>query len=389
MRNSVVRYLKIVSLLVFSVSLFAFGSSEVRAQDLPQLARQISVEVTRTEDKMCKQFSENGESEIECREVYFQDPDTGKEVSFVSFPNSYYLDNKFEIESGDRIYVLKSSVGEQSNYTFTNFDRSSQYVLIAIAFALLAVLVGGKLGLRSMISLAFSASVLVFLVVPMLADGNNPVLVATFAGSLILIVTIYISHGINKMSTVAILGTIAGIVFSLLISLIFTQMTRLTGYSNEYSFMLKLYNEVDLDMRGILLASFILGGVGVVDDAAVSQVAVVAELIRTGKKFKGSELFRAALRVGQSHIGSLINTLFMAYVASALPLIIMFVIREENVLTVINLDMFAEEVVRTAVGSMGLIFSVPATTYIATKLLNKQDVEKSHVHDLHTHTHVH
>ncbi len=195
---------------------------------------------------------------------------------------------------------------------------------------------------------------------------------------------IFVTNGINKISLSAIGGAGIALIFTIIFTYWFSEIAYLTGFGDEETGVLSSILGLDLDIRGIIMASFILGVLGVVDDATVSQSYTVAELIHNNPKRPKKDIFLSAMRVGSSHIGSLINTLLLAYVATAFALIILLSLREQNFIDMISSDFAAEEIIRTVVGSIGLVLSIPAATIIATLWLDQKDMSG---HEGHSHTH--
>jgi uncharacterized membrane protein len=197
-----------------------------------------------------------------------------------------------------------------------------------------------------------------------------PLAVAVAAG--ITVVTILLTEGRGLVATAAILGTVAALAVTGLLSALVGVVAGFSAAGTEDLVFLQLATGELIDVRGLLLAAFILGALGVLDDVTVTQAATVDELsIQRG--LGGRALWASALRIGRSHIAATVNTLFMAYVGASLPLLVLFAVLRQPAALTLNSELVAVEVVRTLVGSLGIVLAVPLTTAIATLLVARRD----------------
>jgi uncharacterized membrane protein len=209
-----------------------------------------------------------------------------------------------------------------------------------------------------------SFAVLFTFILPRILAGSNPV-GSTIIGSLLIVpVTFVLSHGLNKKTGVAIVGTVIALTATGVLSNIFVNAVKLSGFaSEEAGFLVSLKGMIN--MKGILLASIIIGALGVLDDITISQSAIVFELKEANRKMMFGELYRRAMNIGQDHISSIVNTLVLVYTGAALPLLLLFINNPHPFREIINYEIIADEAVRTLVGSIGLMLAVPITTFIA------------------------
>jgi uncharacterized membrane protein len=282
------------------------------------------------------------------------------------------LANVVSYKTGDRVYVTETVTdGGITTYQITDFIRHDALFLLFIIFVLLTLFIAKLKGFSSVISMMLTFFVLFWFVLPQISQGHSPVLIAIFSSAIIIPITFYMSHGINRKTTVAIVGSFISLVITIFLATIFIRLSHLTGFSSEEASMLSINRQGTLDMRGILLSGIIVGVLGVLDDITVSQSAIADELSQVGKFKNATELFRRTMVVGTDHITSMVNTLVLAYAGVSLPLLLIFVDNPQPLLTVINNEMIAEEIVRTLIGSIGLILAVPITTYIAAKWFHR------------------
>jgi uncharacterized membrane protein len=223
--------------------------------------------------------------------------------------------------------------------------------------------------------------------IPRILAGSDPVTISIFAAVFIFMFTLYIVHGIGKMTTAAVIGTSISLLITGILAYIFVRVSTLTGLaSDEAAFIQVMVGGEGLNMQGLLLGGIIIGALGVLDDVTVSQSSTVFELRKANPRMSAAQLFASGITVGRDHIAATVNTLVLAYAGVALPLLILFTQIDEPVLHVINREILAEEIVRTLVGSLGLISAVPLTTGIASWMAVNTPVDK--IEDYH-HGHHH
>lgn len=291
-------------------------------------------------------------------------------------------------KEGDVVYVnyLKTVQGREL-YSVREIDRSSGLLILATLFIGVIILFGRFQGMRSLVSLVASFVVIIFVLLPLLLKGFPPVLVSTCVGFIILFFAIFFTHGWNRESFVAFLGTSIAVCLTGLLAYLSVKGLALTGFASDESVYLNIGTQGTLDFSGLLLGGIIIGILGVLDDIAVTQVAVVAELVRSVENVSKKDIYVRALRVGREHVGALVNTLVLAYTGASLPLLLLFVQSNASTALVLNQEIFATEIVRTVIGSIGLILTVPITTFLAVYFISKENA-RSHEHS-HGHGHIH
>ena len=211
-------------------------------------------------------------------------------------------------------------------------------------------------------------SVLVILqfIVPQILQGQDPLLVS-IAGSLaIMLLTIYLAHGISKRTTVALGATAIALLITGVLSYFFVNITDLTGVGSEDAYLLQ-FGPASINLKGLLLGGIIIGALGVLDDITTSQSAAVFEIAKANKKLEFMDLIMRGYVVGKEHIASLVNTLVLAYAGASLSLFIIFVLNPSNqpYWVILNSQIIVEEVIRTLAGSIGLVMAVPIATILA------------------------
>ncbi|KAB1148883.1 YibE/F family protein [Streptomyces luteolifulvus] len=295
--------------------------------------------------------------------------DTGKDKGR-TFTEIVQPDQSRQLHEGERVVVAyEPSAPKDLQYSVADVNRRFPMGLLAGIFALAVVVVGRLRGVMALVALAISFMVLNFFILPAILQGANPLLVAVVGSSAIMLIALYMCHGLSARTSVAVLGTLASLLLIGILGSQFIGWAALTGDTDDNTGLIHgLYPSID--MSGLLLAGVIIGSLGVLDDVTVTQTSAVWELHEANPSMGWRGLYRAAIRIGRDHIASVVNTLVLAYAGAALPLLLLFSIAQSGVGTVANSELVAEEIVRTLVGSIGLVASVPITTALAALVVS-------------------
>lgn len=282
------------------------------------------------------------------------------------------LINSKKYQVGNRLIVIRERDAEGNDFFYIHdYVRRWPLFSLFILFIIVVVLIAQKQGIYSLLGMVISFLVILKFVLPKILLGSDPITIAIIASFLIIPITFYLSHGFNKKTSVAILGTLISLMVIGVLSIIFVEITRLTGFVSEEAGFLQTANQGTLNVRGLLLAGIIIGSLGILDDITISQTAIVLQLKKTDPKIKSEELFGRAMNIGRDHISSMVNTLILVYTGASLPLLLLFINNPHPFLEIINYEIISEEIVRTLIGSIGLILSVPVTTFIATLVADR------------------
>ena len=251
-------------------------------------------------------------------------------------------------------------------YSFYDYERTWPLIALAAAFAIVIVAVARWRGLRALVGIVVAFLVLVVFLLPALRDGADAIPVALVASAAILYAVIYLAHGVSLRTSAALLGTLAALLLAAILSWGAIELANLTGLSVDQNNEVAAYMG-NVSITGLLLAGFIIGSLGVLNDVTVTQASTVFELA----ELEGSSrraIFLGAMRVGRDHIASTVYTLVLAYAGSALPLLLLFSVANRSLGDVLTTESVAIEIARSAVGGIALALSVPLTTAIAAVL---------------------
>jgi uncharacterized membrane protein len=267
------------------------------------------------------------------------------------------------LATGDAVVLaVSTNSAGHSVYAVVDHQRGKQLMFMLAVCAAVILAFGRWRGLTAIVALGVSFLALLFFVLPAILNGEPPLLVAIVGAIAVMFGVLYLTHGVNVHTSVAILGTLLSLILTGLLGYAFTVLTKLTGFGSEESVYLTI-SLGRVDVRGLLLAGIIIGALGVLDDVTITQSSTVEELAVTARS--RLELYRSATRVGRNHIASAVNTIVMAYAGASLPLLLLIVAGGRSTGPVVTSEIIAQEIVRSAVGTIGLVASVPITTGLA------------------------
>jgi len=270
------------------------------------------------------------------------------------------------VRAGDRVLIEYSRGSTGEHFYISDFIRLPTLLLLTLLFAVATTIVGHRVGLRSLVSMGLSVLIIALFVLPRLSEGQNPVLICIIGSLLLMAPSLYLIYGWNWKTHSALLGLTVSLMVISLLAALFVYWGRLTGFGSEDAAFLVISSQTRIDMRGLALGGIIIGTLGVLDDVTVGQASATFELKRANPSLGWTQLFRHGMAIGRDHIASMVNTLMMAYVGAALPLFLLLIRSSASLAQTLNREFLAEEVIRTLVGSLGLILAVPITSLIAS-----------------------
>jgi len=292
-------------------------------------------------------------------------PDAG---NVVTVENDYA-----QMKKGD-VFYLRDTIRAEDNVEYYSVDepyRLPALIFFTALFLALVLFVGGFQGMRGLLSLIGSILIILYVLLPAILGGFSPIIASILVSSFIIVIGSYITHGFNKTTSVAVLGMVGTVILTGILAFAAVHFTKLTGFASEDAVYLNLNTKGHIDIVGLLLGGIMIGLLGVLYDVAIGQAISVEELHHIAPHISRRKIYARAIRIGREHIGALVNTLAIAYVGASLPLLLLFTQSTSPVGIILNREIFATEIVRTLVGSMGLILAVPITTLLAVLILVK------------------
>ncbi|PMC91829.1 YibE/F family protein [Actinomyces graevenitzii] len=285
------------------------------------------------------------------------------------------------VSVGDQVNAMytPAAISAGTPFIFIDFERAQPVGILALVYLVVVVAVAGRKGVLSILGLAAALAVLVGVMIPALLAGTNPVVVVCVCALAMLILALYLAHGISVRTTTALLGTVAGLVVTVILAQLSAIYAHLNGASSEDAIALTT-SVPGINMSALLVCGMVLAGLGVLNDVTITQASAVWELHGANPTMGTWKLARVAMRIGRDHIASTVYTLAFAYAGSALPLIMVAALIDRSVWATILSGEIAEEVVRTLVSSIGLVLAIPATTLIAA-FLSVRTADKAAIAD--------
>lgn len=317
--------------------------------------------------------------------------DVGKEKGAdvnVNYLNTYSKSNEQVFAKGDSLVIVKSADETDAQYYIVDRYRLPALAIILAVFFLLIFIFAGKRGITSFLGLGFTILVLALYIVPKIAHGGNPFIVSFIGAVMIAFVSLYLAHGFNKRTTIAVIATLITIALALVASSLAVYISALSGIGSEDAVYIQSSGLGDISLRGLFLGGIIIGLLGVLDDVTTAQSATVDELKKANPLFGVKELYTRGISVGREHITSLVNTLVLAYAGTSMPLILSLSLNIQPFWVTLNSEFLAEEIIRTLVGSIMLVIAVPLSTILAAYLYNSSwFMGSAPESNLSTHTH--
>ena len=274
--------------------------------------------------------------------------------------------DSIRLKPGDQLLISVTATPDGILHAyFVDYMRSKTLLLLAGIFVIAILVLAGKQGFGSLLGLAFSLLIVIGYIIPHILDGEDPVRVSIIGAAILLSVTLYLTYGWNLKTHTATLSMFLSLILTGTLAWVFVNVTKLTGAGDENALFLVQMADSTINLRGLLLAGMLVGALGVLDDLVITQASAVFEINEANPNLGLRALYRSASNIGRDHVAATVNTLVMAYAGSALPMLLVFTMSKGNFSYLINFSFVAEEVVRTLVGSLGLIAAVPITTLIA------------------------
>jgi uncharacterized membrane protein len=274
--------------------------------------------------------------------------------------------------AGDDVVLTVSGtdLADPDDYEIVDFQRDGSLILLAAVFAGAVLALGARRGLAALGALGLTGATLVLFILPAILAGEDPLTVAVVGCATIMFGALYLTHGISARTSTAVLGTLVSLVLIGVLGVAFGHLARLSGIDEDTANLGAVLG-ADVDGRGLVLAGLLIGALGALDDVTVTQTTAVWELRAADPTLRGTALFRSAMRIGRDHVASAVNTLVLAYAGTTLPLLLVFAAAQRGLGDVLTTQVIATEIVRTLVGSIGLVAAVPVTTAVAVAVAGR------------------
>ncbi len=278
------------------------------------------------------------------------------------------------MKAGDKVMVSISKTPDNVvNAYFVDYVRTTPILWLTVIFAVAIILISSWKGIRALLSMAFSLYIIIGYIIPHILIGEDPLRVSIIGSIILLAVSLYLTYGWTLKTHAAVISMMLVLLLTGALSGIFVVFAKLNGTGDENVMFLMQLMETPINLRGLLLGGMIIGALGVLDDLVTTQASAVFELHHANPSLGFRGLYNSAMRIGQDHVAATVNTLVLAYAGASLPMLLMFSLGRGDYGYLVNFSFIAEEIVRTLVGSLGLIAAVPLTTAIAIFLSQRAE----------------
>ncbi len=283
-----------------------------------------------------------------------------------------------KVEKNDKVVVvIEEQVSGNIDVFISEYLRQDYILYLSILFIVLILIVGKQKGIKSVITLIITLFSVIKILLPLILKGFNPILTTICVSICITAMTLFIVSGINTKSISAIIGTTGGVLTSGVLSYYIGSKIRLTGFNSEEAIMLSTIGDsIHLDFKALLFAGIIMGALGAVMDVGMSISSSIEEINKANPSLSKKELFSSGMNVGRDIMGTMTNTLILAYTGSSIPLLLLFMYYEPSIIKILNLDIIATEIVRSLSGSIGLIVAIPLTALVSSILIKNEKLSK-------------
>jgi uncharacterized membrane protein len=278
------------------------------------------------------------------------------------------------MKAGDKVMVSISKTPENVvNAYFVDYVRTTPIIWLTVIFAIAIIAISSWKGIRALLSMAFSLFIIIGYIIPHILIGEDPLRVSIIGSIILLAVSLYLTYGWTLKTHAAVISMALVLLLTGALSGLFVIFAKLNGTGDENVMFLMQLMETPINLRGLLLGGMIIGALGVLDDLVTTQASAVFELHHANPSLGFRGLYSSAMRIGQDHVAATVNTLVLAYAGASLPMLLMFSLGRGDYGYLVNFSFIAEEIVRTLVGSLGLIAAVPLTTAIAIFLSQRAE----------------
>jgi uncharacterized membrane protein len=283
------------------------------------------------------------------------------------------------LKPGDKVILqaLEAEDGQLTDIYVTSFVRDIYLYVAAGLFVLLVLLLGGKSGLKSLLGLGLTAALIIWVCLPQLLQGRHPGLLAMVVSALSVVLTMFIVAGISRKTFAAILGTVGGVVVAGALAVLVGRISNLTGLSDhEAQMLVYIPQATDFNFQGLLFGGMVIGALGAVMDVGMSIASALFEMRHLRPDLSPWQLFRSGMNVGRDIMGTMTNTLILAYTGGSTSMLLLFLAYEMPIDQIMNMEMIAAELVRAISGSIGLVAAIPLTAAASAWLSRSRGGDK-------------
>jgi len=362
-------------------AVFAEEVGEIMQEEdkLPKQVRAVVLNAYRVENEE-KEYS-GGILEIKTQMLevkILKGPHKGKIIKAQNSLNSFNDAYNITISRGQEVfvYINEAEDGSIESAYVAEIVRDKYILYLLMAFILSMLVVGRMKGFKALISLAITCIAVIYIMLPLLLKGYNPIIVSVPVCVGVIVITLLLVSGFNKKSFAAIIGTAGGVIIAGVIALLMGYFTNMTGLGSEEAQMLQFTPlDIKFNFKGLLFAGILIGAMGAIMDVGISIASSLTEIAAAKEDISTKDLIKSGMNVGRDILGSMSNTLILAYTSASIPLLLLAMAYKVSFIEMVNWEVVASEIVRALSSSIGLVITVPLTAVAAATLLNKKNAE--------------
>lgn len=295
----------------------------------------------------------------------------GQQLTAVNYMSAYY---NIDVSAGDRVIVRLDLDDSNNPYivSLVNYDRGLVLGGFVLLFALLLIVIGGKKGLKALLGLVFTLISIWSLLIPLIRRGVSPIPATVFIVVLTAAASLLLLTGLSRKTLCAILGCVGGVAAAGILAAAVGVLTPINGFNmSEAEELILRATGQGMTISGLLVCGILISSLGAVMDVAMSIASSCHELRELNPALTTGQLFRSGMNIGRDAMGTMANTLILAFAGSSLNMLILFQVYDYPALQIINSDLMAIEIIQGVAGSIGIIMTVPLVALISAQLMTR------------------
>lgn len=301
--------------------------------------------------------------------IFLDGPEKGKQVT-VEYGGIFTITNDQKVTPSDTVIVSSIMTPDhKTEYHIIDKYRIPQVLVLIGVFFISVIAVAGRKGAGGILGMVISLSIIIWFIIPQILAGHDPLLISIIGGIVIFTISIYLAHGFNHQTHVALLATCISLFITAILAILFVNVAKMSGMGSEDAYTLQQTFKNTIQFKGLLLGGIIIGVLGVLDDVTTTQSTTISEFADSDEKATYQTLVKRGMKVGREHIASVVNTLILAYAGASIGIFIFLILGVKNNIqplwVILNSETITEEIIRSLAGSIGLILAVPITTVLA------------------------
>ncbi len=302
----------------------------------------------------------------------------GHVVSSTQVYDVFMAHEPIELEVGDKVLLFLSEIVDgEDEWLYGDIIRIDGIYMLAGFFFALLLLMGGFKGVRTIFSLTLTCMAVFLVLIPAILAGMNIYEWSIIISAFIIVMTIVVANGISKKSFVAAIGCFSGSAVCGILTIIMAQALKLTGAVDEESLFLVMLNpDKPIDLNGVIFAAILIGGVGAIMDVAISLSSSLYEVWGQNHNITPMALMKSGMTIGRDIMGTMANTLVLAYIGSSLSVVVLLVAYNSSLNVILNRELIITEILQALAGSIGILLTIPLTSFVCTLVyIRRKDVK--------------